>query len=118
MTEHKDQLALPRALRALDTSVVPATKLAYQVPQCKLVQDFLVSHNLPWQAFYMPFAFPREEKRELSACLQALFNGMKAERSRLCGLYGVATEEELPHDHRTLFDAALHAFVVREDHYP
>ena len=113
-----DDLALPRAMRNFRESSTGAMKLAQQVPQCKLVQDFLVAHNLPEQAFYVPFAIPRTERQELKNRLQALSDATETERVRLCALYGVANADELPHDRRVFFDTALRAFIAREDHYP
>ncbi len=104
---------------AMADAVIRANELAIgNIPQCKLVQQFLATHGLPWQAFYLPLALSHEQLHELSGCLQVLHDAMETERTRLRMCYKVSNENELPHERRVLFDAALRAFIEREDHYP
>lgn len=114
--DERDELRVRRIERDL-AGVVRATELAYQIPQCTLVQEFLSAHDLQWQAFCMLFTLTRAQQRELGERLIALHEGMVAEKTRLCGEYNVTQPDELPHDRRVLFDAALRAYIEREDHY-
>lgn len=115
-------IRVPRLAREMTTSVVEANRVSYQIPQCKMVRDFLSLYNLPWQAFFMPFALidaiPADERKDFGEHLEMLHRRIEERRSLLRIEYGVMNEDELPHERRVFFDAALHAFIESEDHYP
>ncbi len=115
-------LTLARSLRDMKRSTIDANHLSMQVPQCKMVRDFLDLHNLPWQAFYMPMAFidatTAEERKDFCERLETLHRHIEEKRCSLRVDYDVTNEDELPHERRVFFDATLRAFIESEDHYP
>ena len=97
---------------------VKASELTFTLPQCKLIRDFLRHHDLPGEALHMFLALSHVQLCELGARMRALYDGIQAERVRLRKEYDVLHEDELPHERRVFFDAALRTYIAREDHYP
>ena len=109
---------LLRKSKEFKESSIGAIRLSQEIPQCKLVRDFLSLQHLPPQAFHMVLVLSKEQLLVLGRSLGLLHEKVMEERKRLCVEYGVKEPDMLPHERRVFFDAALRSFIKREDHYP
>ncbi len=118
MTKDVIEIGTLRTKRDL-LGTVAVAEAAYKIPQCKLMQDFLAMHDLPWQApMMLGGSLQSDLLHKLGEAMHALHEKVVKEQARLCVEYGVEKPDDLSHDRRAFFDHSLRSFIEKEDHYP